>query len=493
MKAKQTVTVETVGHILVIKPFVKKLLYVLRSKDYLTKTTAGGKVIVRVRDRFLVSRIDPDIKSRVNYPPAGFEPIVLETLCCLGWKTKRLNEVASPRPAEFDPSGLPILALATSRPRTLYQHSIPAARLLEAIAMMIIMRPKDRIVVALTRISDCKSLEKWLLRYDPSGSVMRLHSGHAPEGKARVVIGTYASLGCGQAALNKRTLLIVPDADEWTRNQYAPYLLRDAANCKLMGFVRMPQGLPLYTRDVLAGYFGLDAFDLTEKFGVRRPIRAGFLRLRVPAVGSSGDRLDILNSGIWVNASRNAQIARFGKRIAKGQRDRLQAVVPHSQLPEDELRVGILVANLRQAAQLLRVGKLAGWRLTANKIIDWDGLSADDRELLQAAMRQKRRRGKGVVVTVDGLQRVRRLDVLIRANGGAGGVDVTRPYFGVVTKSVENAIVVDVEDRHHGFLRRLAKQRQQAYLEARWRMPGIYPCETDQWKALRSPLEVNDE
>ncbi len=77
-----------------------------------------------------------------------------------------------------------------------------------------------------------------------------------------------------------------------------------------------------------------------------------------------------------------------------------------------------------------------------------------------------------MVCTYDGLQRLQKINVLVRADGGCGFPPLGAVHGIVHQDNASLLLVVDCDDRHHPLLRRWSKQRCDAYVLEGWAFAG---------------------
>jgi hypothetical protein len=246
--------------------------------------------------------------------------------------------------------------------------------------------------------------------------------------------------------------------------------LGDAA--RLYGL--LPEGVTLAPRlrDYLTAFFGTEAVRV-PRHGYRPvPVTAVFVPVRGgPRPPAGDDVLAVKRQGVHEHPVRNRRLARLARALAApdraGLREEFPAVAAH--LGKDEMgRVGVLVDDVGHG---LRPAAALGWPLVAAEDLYAEGLSSEERALLEGGPPEPGS-AEPVVVTAAGLQLAGRLDVLVRADGGPGLPAIPRAKLRVPYSKDCRLLVVDCDDEHHPLLRRHSRQRRDAYREAGWSVAG---------------------
>jgi hypothetical protein len=240
----------------------------------------------------------------------------------------------------------------------------------------------------------------------------------------------------------------------------------------------------------MEAHFGPTRLVLTGAGQVERPIKVLFQPFFGGGAIVQHDKTsELLRAGIWQHKKLNRDVAKIADSLASGDLAALAQIVKGETARNvlasagAQPRVAILVANIEQAIQVL--WHLRGWKLVSGKSVQIDGLSAEDLKILRFARRQPNRPAKGLVVTPAGLERVRRSDILIRADGGVGRITTRWAVQSANAGVFSPVVILDLRDRRHPVLRKRSRQRLAAYLEAGWRLPGKYRHELDQFQATR--------
>jgi hypothetical protein len=413
---------------------------------------------------------------------AGLESLVAEWLQRQGRKVIFEGDRPSPlgSPAPLPPGGVypdpAILKFVQQFDRGVVRYQpdrIPDA--FESawfIAQIAKAYPQARIVVAVTRTADAKKLQRTLQR-TLNRPVLRVHSGHHPCERLPIVVGTYAHLGSGEGELELRDFLFAADPVGMVRSDCGTLTLKNAKRARTYAFLRQDQQLTDFERDSIISVFGPKELAIPAPGVVASPVEVIFLKTRGGPALKAVDTLDLLRTGIWEHPIRNRRVATLARALAANDVTALDGQFPAlSQRLQGEAagRVGVLAGSVDHAATL--AAKLPGWKVISAEGVDLDRMAAQLRAAFETGSRQSSRASKGIIITPGGLSRVRRLGVLIRADGDVGIEPLASTKCFQVSKAGQRApLVIDFDDCHHTQLKDRSQRRKAGYLDVGWHLP----------------------
>jgi hypothetical protein len=353
--------------------------------------------------------------------------------------------------------------------------------------------PAAQIVCAMTRVHECHRLKQLLARSIRNESILVVNDESHSDIRSRIVIGTFHHLGGSEASLHNRDIIFCLNPIEMLNNEFGCYTIRNADRARVFGFLPADLKLATFDRDYCWATFGAAELMIPAHGLVQRPVKVLFLRMRGgPSLQVARGLLPLLQNGIWNHDLRNRRIARLAGGLATGDAEKVRSVAGDSVMPAlhsecgTNPRVAILAVNVEQAIELCQ--RLSGWKLLTGKPVRINGLNDAQRKVLFKARQQPDATATGIVVTWAGLPKLAASDVLIRADGGANGLPagwaIQNTINGVVCEAAA-AVIIDFLDLHHPALRQRSRQRQEAYLDAGYRLPTEFASETDQFIATR--------
>ncbi len=305
---------------------------------------------------------------------------------------------------------------------------------------------------------------------------------------ARIAVATYTYLGGSEADLHNRDVMFVINPLEMWASISGKLGIRNADTSRLFGFLPRGASLKAQERDQCTALFGPSELVIPRHGQIERPINVLLLPIKGgPKLADTEDTVDLLRQGVWLHPVRNRRIARLAAALAAGNLSSLGWLANKPDVMHELGRcgpkpgVGIFCNNIEHAIEL--AGLLPGWRLVTGVPVRTNGLSSQGVEVLKLARRQPSRPGKGVIVTEAGLSRIRRCNVIIRADAGVGAIPTHWASTSAGACPPRPALVVDFYDLYHSDLTRRSKWRRTQYLAAGWRMPVEFPELLDQFLA----------
>jgi hypothetical protein len=446
---------------------------------YASRRGLGGRTIEVAEDLF---KVEDDFGGPQTILPAGLESVALHLLERAGFAISySVETILPPRtiPApdvvaarRLGPVDRAMLKLVHDHDRGLVRYKAGAVRPARLIAQIALAFRDMTIAVALKRRTDVRRLGRLLRKYYLPGMV-DIVDGPAPMRLKRVVVSTFLGLGELGIEIEKKDLLIIPDAAE-ALEANARFAIPHAEAARLYGFLEIGRHLAPYDADWLAAVFGLEEVVIPRHGYIERPVEviaikcAGGQRLAADL-----ETVSFKRQALWRHGLRNRRLAALARALADGDYQRLDTelreVAARLVGRSGPLKIALLVENVEHALAIAE--RLPGWPIVAGSHVATVGLPGR----LAALLAQRRWAGAGTpdraIVTMTGLAGagLEKLDVLIRADGGQ---HVPPALDGIAIRaSAHNRrplLVVDVDDRHPPQLRQWARQRRAAYLERGW-------------------------
>ena len=407
----------------------------------------------------------------------------------LGWMAA--GSRPSPRPAgdpeDTNPGGAPDTParFVASHPQGLIRYH--PARVDPSRLVLGIVRAfsKAAITVLVARRADAISLARFLRRYGVDafwyvGAGTPYLDDRPLE--VRVAVATVAGLAGNPTELEKQDLILALDAVEAAGRATREVLLNyTLPTTKLFGLVSMGDPPAGADEDWVRVLFGFEVLDV---LATGLPAR----RVEVTTVAAGGRRLaraaasdlELRRYGVWSNDGRNRRVARIARAVAARDVVELRRLgAGAARLPGPGLAV-VQVENLEHALKLLP--KLDGWALAAGPHVHTAGLGDGEQELMATRRQVDPAAAPGLVATPAGLA---------AATGYAPGIKPITGWAAVVRADAgddlppvpddelvggtDPLLVFDLTDDQHPHLRESAADRRRAYVEAGWRVDGVYP------------------
>ena len=415
---------------------------------------------------------------------AGLEQVVHALLIAAGYSI-RLVDVTCPGPTPLPPpdreaaAGLgpvdgPMLDFLHGNERGLILHGagIDPHRLA---AEAILAFPAASFAIVAAKVDDARRFHQLYRRAIPGLCWASAASCLATVG--RVVVSTPYGLAHNPIGFRERDVVIALDGVE-TLGERGRMALQDAARGRLFAMICRDRRLARRDRDQLVQLFGLEKVVVPAHGRVERAVEVAISRIDggprpSPRLGGVG----LLREAVWGHPVRNRRVGLLAEALAAGDRHAVEARFPTiagamADLPACP-RIVVLADGLEHALAL--ADELPGWPLVVGPDARAEGLPAHRVETLARC----RWVGPGgptqAIATLTGLGSIDlgKVDVLIRADGGAG---LPSPLASITVGANDEArplLLVDLADRHHPVLRRRGRARKDAYAAAGWPIDGI--------------------
>jgi len=293
-----------------------------------------------------------------------------------------------------------------------------------------------------------------------------------------VDIGTFPSIA-EKVSHNKHDVVFVLDAvkglSDWGRN-----CVLSATHAKTFGFLLSSSRAAQQDVDYLRALYGFRERVVPEVgYDEMRISTAWFdFRWYPEHATDGGSSHDIKRQELWHLAIRNRLIAKLSRVINTGDRTTLEkqfSGLAETVSLDRPMRTAILVETIDHAAHLLP--HLRFPRLFAGSPLVLNGMSYQQQQRVQNAV-NCRGGTDPIIVTFDGLRSfpLSKVDAIIRADGGEGMPPIPR-----LVKSRDgahghhNLLLVDINDKHHSYLRSCSRKRRRAYLQREWYFQGADP------------------
>ena len=432
-------------------------------------------VAIQPDDEVVGDFIIKEDKYSVAY--AGLEPLIIEWMQRRGYQIELAEERPKPLPPPHPfrltdrlEADMDWLGCIRQHDRALVRYRRGKVKPARLIAQVALAWPKKKIMVWVTRRQEVHEVGKQLAKYGLD--VTQFHGDYTPAEAGRVVVSTYACLGIGAIEIEKRPIAIVLDPAEMLVNFFGKTALAKARNARLYGLMPDDVELPPFARDRVTALLGFPKLHIRRHGDNESPTNVVFCKI---TGGQSIDLglspLEVKRQGVWRHPVRSRRIAALARAVATGDEsvlaDKFPGVLKRIAWPGalsiDE-PVGILVENVEHA--LVLAERLPGWSVVTADDICQAGLSRRQRQILRDGGDQQRGDGH-VIVTWEGLSRVKGLDVLIRADAGQEAYPVTQSNSICPNRNLPG-LILDFADKHHPLLRRWARQRKQDYVAQGW-------------------------
>ncbi|WZP00366.1 hypothetical protein EP7_002006 [Isosphaeraceae bacterium EP7] len=377
-----------------------------------------------------------------------------------------LPEPVAAKPANLRVVDRPMIDFVRSRESGLL-HLGKQVNPIFLIAQIAAAWPGLLIAVVVTRREDVDGVARELGRYGLSAGRYTSHASR--EGPVQIAVGTELGMGDPAARFHERRLLLFPDAMD-ALGVRARFPLGFSRHARRFGFLLDGPASASLDRDQLRAAFGFEECFVPAHGQRLRDVEVDFRTYDGrPAIPDHPSLARHLRAGIWHNEARTRIVANLA-------RSNLAKYASHpdpTAAPTTRARVAVLAANLEHAMALFN--RLEGWSIAAANHADLDGLPQGDRALVE--VHDEVAEGHGIIVTpsaIDGWF-LGDLDVLIRADGGAGlppklcGIAVPNE----LTSSPLR--VIDLVDRRSAELRRRSRSRREAYRLRGWTVDGVKP------------------
>jgi hypothetical protein len=415
------------------------------------------------------------------FVPAGLWPAAAAVLRCAGYRLPELAAApALPEPDWNDVrrqgcADAPLLDLVRHRPLGLvrYGATVDVARLVAQVALA---WPGLRVIVACAQRDAAWGLWQRLRPFLPDVVVA---AGKRPCPAVRqVAVATFPHMADLEFFGRRRDIVIVADA--LTALGEAPWWgLVASPPDRLYGLLPRHATPAPYDADCLAEIFGLDEVvlprhgqrELRVEWALARPVGG-------PALAPDLDVLETKRQGLWRQPRRNRRVAHLALALAEGNGPRVLALCPEATNAAPVggeagsgvgRRVVVIVEGLDHAAAL--AGHLPEWPVIAGPEVNAPselgealrrGRDVDPQDVGRAVVTAEGARGLGLAV----------VDVLVRADGGAGLPPLPPGALDVPASRERPLLLIDCDDRHHPRLRTHARRRREAYVARGWARCG---------------------
>jgi hypothetical protein len=299
----------------------------------------------------------------------------------------------------------------------------------------------------------------------------------------RVAVATYMGMAGNPIEPEKQDIAVALDAAHAVGKDHF-YYMSFLHRARLYGLLAAHRHLSPVENDLVRCLFGFEEVQIPRHGYQVRPVGIHWAagkgrRLRY---GPAND-LELKRYGVWYQEGRNRYVARLARAFAAGNKGQLQTLLPsfpQAAIPAGPCNVLVLVENLEHALKLM--AKLPGWPLITGGLVNLDGLPSAQKAEVQDTLAAGAPPGpRCAIVTQAGLGHVKvqlgAVDVLLRADAGTGlpGLPAEALVQPVGECLLPPLLVVDLEDRHHGELRRRAERRHRAYVASGWTLAGFRP------------------
>jgi hypothetical protein len=469
------VVVRRVGQILQVRPSCEDIESVLHTRRLLPDPTRVGQFTAWREALYSVDGYGSYIEELETV--AGLEEVVLYLLIKAG---RRFHGISPPnrarplkcaRPARSQMGDPAVLDFICNRERGLIRFDSPSVDQVRLVADLALALPKRSFAIVDPRVNVIQRFTAHLRRFLPEARWSSC--GNYINGRVRVLVSTPQALGYPSIDdLENRDIVICLDPVAVT--PIIPcWIIQHATRARIFGFLdRAAQPAPR-DADRLKLLFGFSELDIPNHGCIFRPVHASFLKVTggpvlPPALGAAA----LCRHGYWNHPVRNRRIARVARAIAGGDRGEVLSLLSPDVAARLERirvpRIAIVVANVEQALALAR--RLQEWPLVTDRVAFPTGLCQTDRALLEQRTWDGKRLPNLMIITLAALDQfdARRLDVVIRADGGGHFPPQIERLAIIPNRRVTDLELIDCDDHHHPLLRKWSRARRAGYDRRGW-------------------------
>jgi hypothetical protein len=467
--------IERVGQAITVRPPFEEALGGLETSLYVAAALPSlGFRVVPWREPLF--EVEETVAGPAAVMAAGLEPVargLLEkagiTVVVEGRAVRPLSapELAAGTPRAIDPA---LLDFVRGPERGLIRIG-PGVSPEWLVAGLRLAFPGAGIAVGATRHNDVRRFGRRLKEIIP-GACWSLGDDF-PADPGPLVVTTYTSLADHGVAIDRRDILVCLDARE-ALGRVASRAIGHADRARLFGLIRSGVRLAPYDMDRLRARFGFDGIEIPRHGHVARPVEVFTARIVGGPPTNCADTVSLKRRGVWAHPIRNRRVARLAAALTGGGGE-LVAEHPAlaARLGEVLPRLVVLVEGIEHATALART--LPGWPIVPGSDLETGALPKEMARLVDASRWVGRECPARAIATLAGLGRVdlEHVALVLRAAGGlkvpdalAGGLSIPHP-------GGRPLLLVDLDDRHHPWLRRRSRGRREAYLALGWTVDGV--------------------
>jgi hypothetical protein len=463
-------------------------------KTVVRKGTAGRKQgyrIIRVkRPLFLRTR---SLGRPVLHCWAGLIFVVCAALALAGQKFKVVRRFDAELP-EPDLSQARKLGVVDEHLDMVRRHERGLIRVGPDVGIALLVAqiawawPNLKVLVAVANVQDARRLRDQLSRYFPD--VRAVTGENSPAKVGRVVVATYWCMIHSPIALDQRDMVIAADALQAVGKR-PRWCLAHALRARLYGLIAHDAEPAPTDRDWLAALFGFAEVIVPRHNRRQRTVEV----FRVPFTSKMGlaGKLSVLawkRKCLWHHNGRNRMIAKL---VIKSQELSFVKLTRPDQETGTNCQMPSMVVLVESVEHGLALAKLLrGWPLLTGPDVCRAGLSSAERQALELGKRARKEGCQAAIVTFAGLKTLRlsNLEVIIRTDGGVGLPPVaSEELIEPNDRPSQPLLIIDVDDQHHGQLRRRSRHRAQAYAAQGWYEPDADPV----WARVKCFLATRPE
>jgi hypothetical protein len=481
----RTVRLWREGQTLFVQPTCEKLLRrVLRTAAHASSRNVGGSLEVAPRDEKLFE-VEPYGGKLALKICMGLASVVLAALELKGVRYHfqgGLHHAPLPVPADKKGNGelgeTGLLDFVARHDRGVIHYDAEQLQAARLVARVVKSWPEKNITLVTTTREEAYAAVRQLRADKVDAFAFTARS--QPWVKKRVAVTTFAGMAYNPVEPCKQDIVIVLNAVH-AIGKHARWCLQHAERARLYALLPVQRRLSRSETDLVRCLFGFEEVVVQRQGHGLRPVELAWVPGEAEQFeGEPTNILELKRSRIWHNESRNTQVAGIALAFAAGDKGELGRLLPsRPQLPSGPLSTFVLVENIDHALALMP--ELPGWPVIASGLVNLDGMPSEQRAELERRLATSiptpQTRG---LVTHTGLWHTRmpwnKIGVLVRADGGMGGLVVPLGVQGREGDEAVPLLVVDLDDAHDGLLRRHARQRRRAYKEQGWLAAGKDPA-----------------
>jgi len=330
------------------------------------------------------------------------------------------------------------------------------------------------IVVVVSRVQEAYRIRDMLLPDFPD--TVAVTGEHKAGTTGRIAVTTFGMLDHSPVNLAWRDVVIVADALHAIGKEPQSWL-RKAVRARMYGLLYQDARPAPWEWDQIVSLFGFEQIVIPRHGFSLRPVQV----VQVPIAGGAKlapalSTFELKRQGVWQHDLRNRRIAKLAQAVAAGEADQLRQGFQIDVANVPAGRVVVLVESVDHGLALAR--RLPGWPLLAGADVCQDGLSREQRGVIELGQVAKDGCWNGAIVTTTGLASVhlRGVAVIVNASGGKGVPPLSENELTEPNNSRSGPLwMIDFDDRYHPQLRRWSRWRQEAYAEREWYRPGVNP------------------
>jgi hypothetical protein len=476
------VTLWRSGNTLRVEPAVEPVRSALRAGVRLGVPNPTGSVNVATGQVPLFELKDETGTPVLCTSPA-LEPVVRLVLGQAGYDVHTVGSGLAPLPPPrlnvlpasevLDHS---FLSFVEQHERGLVQYDQTAVDPARLVGQVALAWPDKTLAAVVRREEEGCRLRSRLREYGVDAALVT--GRHHASGPSRVVVTTPVGLAYTPTEVEWLDIVIAMDAQDATGKSYME-CLSHAWRARLYGLLTVDARPAPLERDQMHALFGFQELFVPRHGHRLRPLRVINNSVKGgPELPANANLVVLKRRGLWRHALRNRRVARLARAFADGGTDTLtQMLGPARVVQLVSPGVIVLVENVEHALALGEL--LPDWPVFTGADVCEHGLTGEQIRRLRQQRDPFDFGPLHAMVTLAVLPDLdfRRVDVVVRADGGVGLPPLNLDALVESDQDpVRPLLIVDFIDRHHPVLRQRSRARQESYEEAGWFRQGVDPA-----------------